>query len=61
MKLPPLKIRNLESKYPVVQAGMGVRVAMARLAAETIRCGGYGTIASVGIGGPGTRENPLCR
>jgi len=50
MKLPPLKIRNLESKYPVVQAGMGVRVAMARLAAETIRCGGYGTIASVGIG-----------
>lgn len=50
MELPPLRIRHLESKYPVIQAGMGVRVAMARLAAETVRCGGYGTIASVGIG-----------
>ena len=50
MKLPPLKIRNLESKYPVIQAGMGVRIGMAELAAATIREGGYGTIASVGIG-----------
>ena len=50
MKLPSLKIRNLESKYPVIQAGMGVRIGMAELAAATIREGGYGTIASVGIG-----------
>lgn len=50
MKLPKLKIRNLESEYPVIQAGMGVRVGGARLAAETIKLGGYGTIASVGIG-----------
>ena len=32
MKLPSLKIRNLESRYPVIQAGMGVRIGMAELA-----------------------------
>ena len=50
MKLPKLKIRNLESQFPVIQAGMGVRVGNADLAAETILQGGYGTIASVGLG-----------
>lgn len=50
MKLPKLKIRNLETEFPVIQAGMGVRIGGSALAAETIKCGGYGTIASVGIG-----------
>lgn len=50
MKLPSLKIRNLESRFPVIQAGMGVRIGSATLAAATIECGGYGTIASVGMG-----------
>lgn len=50
MKLPSLKIRNLEARYPVIQAGMGVRIGSATLAAETVNCGGYGTIASVGMG-----------
>ncbi|MFH1477076.1 MAG: nitronate monooxygenase family protein [Verrucomicrobiota bacterium] len=50
MKLPELKIRHLVSKYPVIQAGMGVRVGNSRLASETIKLGGYGTIASVGLG-----------
>ena len=50
MKLPTLRIRNLESKYPVIQAGMGVRIGSAELAAAAVNCGGYGTIASVGIG-----------
>ncbi|MEI6424700.1 MAG: nitronate monooxygenase, partial [Lentisphaerota bacterium] len=50
MKLPALKIRNLESKFPVIQAGMGVRIGNSVLAAATIRFGGYGTIASVGLG-----------
>ena len=50
MKLPKLKIRNFEIKYPVIQAGMGVRVGSAKLAAETIKLGGMGTIASVGLG-----------
>jgi len=50
MKLPPLKIRNLESKFPVIQAGMGVRVGNSKLAAATVLQGGFGTIASVGLG-----------
>lgn len=50
MKLPSLKIRNLETPYPVIQAGMGVRIGNCTLAAETINLGGYGTIASVGLG-----------
>jgi len=50
MKLPSLKIRNLEAQYPVIQAGMGVRIGSATLAAEAVKLGGYGTIASVGIG-----------
>ena len=50
MKLPPLKIRNLKSRFPVIQAGMGLRVGNAVLAAATINNGGYGTIASVGLG-----------
>jgi len=48
--LPSLKIRHLETVYPVIQAGMGVRVGNAMLAASTINLGGYGTIASVGLG-----------
>lgn len=50
MKLPKLKIRNLESRFPVIQAGMGVRIGNSSLAATTVNCGGYGTIASVGLG-----------
>ncbi|OQA86721.1 MAG: Nitronate monooxygenase [Lentisphaerae bacterium ADurb.Bin242] len=50
MKLPALKIRNLETKYPVIQAGMGVRIGMAELSSAVVNCGGFGTIASVGIG-----------
>ncbi len=50
MKLPSLKIRNLESKFPVIQAGMGVRIGNSVLSSATIRLGGYGTIASVGLG-----------
>ncbi|MDD3118664.1 MAG: nitronate monooxygenase family protein [Victivallales bacterium] len=50
MKLKPLKIRNLTSEFPVVQAGMGVRIGNATLAAEVVKSGGFGTIASVGFG-----------
>ncbi|OGV32031.1 MAG: hypothetical protein A2020_13975 [Lentisphaerae bacterium GWF2_45_14] len=50
MKIPSLKIRNLESRFPVIQAGMGVRVGNAELAAATVNSGGFGTIASVGLG-----------
>jgi NAD(P)H-dependent flavin oxidoreductase YrpB (nitropropane dioxygenase family) len=50
MMLPSLRIRHLESRYPVIQAGMGVRVGNATLAAAAIREGAFGTIASVGLG-----------
>ena len=50
MKLPELKIRHLQTRYPVIQAGMGVRVGSSTLASETIKLEGYGTIASVGLG-----------
>ena len=50
MSFKPLKIRNLEAKYPVIQAGMGVRVGNAGLAAAAVECGAYGTVASVGFG-----------
>lgn len=50
MKLPSLKIRNLESRFPVIQAGMGVRIGNSTLSAAAVNCGAYGTIASVGLG-----------
>ncbi len=50
MKLPELKIRHLMSKYPIIQAGMGVRVGNPALASEIIKLGGFGSIASVGLG-----------
>ena len=50
MKIPPLKIGNLEARYPIIQAGMGVRVGNARLASAAISSGGFGVIASVGLG-----------
>lgn len=50
MKLPELKIGNLVAKYPVIQAGMGVRIAAGNLAGSVINAGGMGVIASVGLG-----------
>jgi nitronate monooxygenase len=50
MKIPPLKIGNVEVPLPIIQGGMGVRVSMAGLAAAVANEGGIGTIASVGLG-----------
>jgi len=46
----PLKIGDLEVPMPVIQAGMGVQVAKAELAAAVSRAGGVGCISSVGLG-----------
>ncbi len=54
MSLPELQIRNLTAKYPVIQAGMGVLIGNADLAAATIKAGGYGVISTVGLGLAGT-------
>jgi len=50
MALPGLTIGRLESRFPVIQAGMGVRVGNSVLAAAAINNGAFGTIASVGLG-----------
>lgn len=57
MRLPSLKIRHLDARFPVIQAGMGVRVGNADLAAATINLGGYGTIASVGLATPSLKKD----
>lgn len=61
MKLPPLKIRNLVSEFPVIQAGMGVRIGNATLAAAAVNCGAFGTIASVGMGDIATKKEDFAR
>lgn len=50
MEIPKLKIGNIESRYPVIQAGMGVRVGNAQLASAAIKSGAMGVISSVGLG-----------
>ncbi len=50
MQLPELKIKNFSSRFPVIQAGMGVRVGTGKLAGTVINEGGMGVIASVGLG-----------
>jgi len=50
MKIPPLRIGNLEARFPVIQAGMGVRVGNANLASATTNAGAYGAISCVGLG-----------
>jgi NAD(P)H-dependent flavin oxidoreductase YrpB (nitropropane dioxygenase family) len=50
MKLPALKIGDIEVKIPIIQGGMGVRISKANLAAAVTNAGGLGTISSVGIG-----------
>ncbi len=50
MDLPSLKIRGLESRFPVIQAGMGLAIGNAALAAATVKAGGYGVISTVGVG-----------
>ncbi len=45
-----MNIKNIKTRYPVIQAGMGVRVGNAGLAAAAINAGAAGVIASVGLG-----------
>ncbi len=47
---PSLKIGNVESRYPIIQGGMGVGIYMAGLASAVARAGGIGVLAAVLIG-----------
>lgn len=46
MKLPTLRIANLEPRYPIVQGGMGVRISTAPLVAAVANQGGVGTLSA---------------
>ena len=54
--LPPLKIRNLTLKYPIIQGGMGVGISWDNLAGAVARMGCGGTVSSVGTGYWNTKE-----
>src|SRR5690242_105009 len=47
--LKPLRIGKHESRYPLIQGGMGVRVSAGSLAGHVAKCGGVGLVASPGI------------
>jgi nitronate monooxygenase len=50
LNLPKLKIGQLESRYPIIQGGMGVGISGGRLAAAISEAGGIGIIATVALG-----------
>ncbi len=50
MKIPTLRIGDLEAKVPIVQGGMGVGVSLSGLAAAVANCGGVGVISGVETG-----------
>jgi len=46
-RLPKLKIKHLQPKYPIIQGGMGAKVSLHRLAAAVANAGGIGVISAV--------------
>lgn len=46
-RLPKLRIKDLEPKYPIIQGGMGAKVSLHRLAAAVANAGGIGVISAV--------------
>ena len=56
-----IKIGNKESKYPIIQGGMGVGVSLHKLAGHVSKEGGIGVISTADIGyqEPDFNSNPL--
>lgn len=50
MKLPPLRIGEIEVPVPIIQGGMGVGVSLSGLASAVANEGGIGVISGVQIG-----------
>lgn len=46
MKLPHLKIGNLDIYPPIIQGGMGIKISLAKLASAVANCGAVGTISA---------------
>ncbi|NLD96111.1 MAG: nitronate monooxygenase, partial [Synergistaceae bacterium] len=49
IQLPVLKLGKHTPRYPLIQGGMGVAISGPSLAGHVAKCGGVGTIASVGL------------
>ncbi|HOL53736.1 MAG TPA: nitronate monooxygenase, partial [Coprothermobacter proteolyticus] len=47
MKLPSLKIGDLEARVPIIQGGMGVGISMSGLASAVANAGGIGVISGL--------------
>ncbi len=56
-----IKIGNKESKYPIIQGGMGVCVSLHKLAGNVSKEGGIGVLSAADIGyqEPDFDSNPL--
>ncbi len=50
LKIPSLRIGDIETRLPIIQGGMGVGISMSGLASAVSREGGVGVIAAVLIG-----------
>ena len=50
MKMPKLKIGELEAKIPIIQGGMSVGISLAGLASAVAKLGAIGVIGAAGIG-----------
>ena len=50
VKIPHLRIGDIETRLPIIQGGMGVGISMSGLASAVARAGGLGVIAAVLIG-----------
>lgn len=50
MKIPGLRIGNLEADIPIIQGGMGVGISLSGLASAVANEGGIGVISATGIG-----------
>ncbi len=49
-KLPPLRIGQLESEFPIVIGGMSINLGTKELSAAGANNGGFGTMGAVGLG-----------
>lgn len=61
MDFPPLKIKDLVAKVPIIQGGMGVGISLSGLASAVANQGGIGVIsaAMIGIDESDVAKNPV--
>lgn len=50
IKLPPLKIGDINVRLPIIQGGMGVGISLSSLSSAVANEGGIGVISTAGIG-----------